>query len=120
MAGMTVHPGVIDVDGEVNGVGTVEYLPVQVNIPPGGRRPVLGWGLAVLPPMVAVLCWPAFFAIFFVMSFTLALMAVTGCLIWAWRVSDRQAIRLHSSLATRHSPLQSASSFKRCLAMTMR
>jgi hypothetical protein len=73
------------------GVGTVEYFPVRVHVPPAGKRPVLGWGLALLPPLAAVLCWPVFFAIFFVMSFTLALMAVTGCLIWAWRVSDRLA-----------------------------
>ena len=73
------------------GAGTVEYLPARVNIPPTGSRPFLGWGLALLPPVVAVLCWPVFFVIFFVMSFTLALMAVSGCLIWAWRVSDRLA-----------------------------
>jgi hypothetical protein len=47
--------------------------------------------MAVLPSAVAVLCWPVFFVVFFVMSFTLALMAVSGCLIWAWRVSDRLA-----------------------------
>jgi len=74
------------------GVGTVEYLPARVIIPPAGKRPFLGWGMALLPTAVAVLCWPVFFVIFFVMSFTLALMAVSGCLIWAWRVSDRLAL----------------------------
>ncbi len=73
------------------GVGTVEYFPARVHLPPAGTRPFLGWGQALLPPVFAVLCWPAFFAIFFVMSFTLALMAVAGCLFWAWRVSDRLA-----------------------------
>ena len=73
------------------GVGTVEYLAAHVNIPPSGKRPFLGWGLALVPSAVAVLCWPVFFVIFFVMSFTLALMAVSGCLIWAWRVSDQLA-----------------------------
>src|SRR5205085_2019449 len=73
------------------GVGTVEYLPARVDIPPSGKRPFLGWGLALVPSAVAMLCWPVFFVIFFVMSFTLALMAVSGCLIWAWRVSDQIA-----------------------------
>jgi len=45
--------------------------------------------LAALPPVAAILCWPAFFVIFFVMSFTLALMAVSACLVWAWSVSSR-------------------------------
>ena len=38
---------------------------------------------------MAVVAWPVLFAIFFVMSFTIALMVVTACLFWAWSVSER-------------------------------
>lgn len=67
----------------------LDYRGSRTTYPPGAARPALGWGLAVLPPLVAIACWPVFFVIFFVMSFTLALMAVSMCLVWAWSVSTR-------------------------------
>ncbi|HEY8750021.1 MAG TPA: hypothetical protein VIM11_18705 [Tepidisphaeraceae bacterium] len=69
----------------------LEYRPTSLHIPPSGTRPIFGWGLVIFPPAVAMICWPALFAVFFVMSFTLALMAITGCLFWAWSVSYRLA-----------------------------
>src|SRR5258706_6524842 len=69
--------------------GTLPYRPAQTIPPPGASRPPLGWGLALVPPLVAVACWPIFFLIFFVMSFTLALMAVAACLIWHSRPGSR-------------------------------
>ena len=67
----------------------LSYRAGQTSMPPGAARPPLGWGMAVLPPLVAIACWPVFFVIFFVMSFTLALVAVAMCLVWAWSVSSR-------------------------------
>ena len=67
----------------------LDYRPVRTNPPPGAAAPRLGWALAVLPPLVALLAWPVLFAIFFVMSFTITLMVMTACLFWAWSISER-------------------------------
>ena len=49
----------------------------------------MGWGLVILPPLVALISWPVAFITFFVLGFTIALMAMTDCLGWAWYVSER-------------------------------
>ena len=49
----------------------------------------MGWTIVILPALIALISWPLCFAIFFVLGFTVALMATTACLIWAWHVSER-------------------------------
>jgi hypothetical protein len=75
--------------GGGDGPATLDYRPARTSVPPCAAAPVLGWGLVILPPLVAVVCWPILFVIFFVLSFTIALMTTTACLFWAWSVSER-------------------------------
>jgi len=74
-----------------SGRPVLDYRPAPTVLPPAAARPVLGWLAALLPPLVAIVSWPVLYVIFFLMSFTLALMVVVACLIWAWRVSGTLA-----------------------------
>jgi hypothetical protein len=73
------------------GGSLLEYRSAPTTSAPTAKPPVMGWGLVMLPPVVAVLSWPVAFAIFFVLGFSIALMAMTACLGWAWHVSERVA-----------------------------